>query len=330
MRPAPLITVLMPIFNGARYLSEALESVQKQTYSNLEILLINDGSTDSSAEIVEKFAQIEKRAVVVNKQNTGLIDTLNVGLNAANGRWIARLDQDDIAHPMRIERQVEAVSRYEDIVLVGSDFITLNEENLKTKRYRLPASHDRLVRRLRRLQNFFPHSSAMFRADIAVSIGGYDYSAIYNEDWDLWLRLSERGRVTSVQESLVTVRKHRSQMTRNSGSVNPSGEAFISTVMHHMRYNAGSNRVCHKMKPRKLRAQIRSTDEYFRFCEVSSLQQRIGESLVGCKSPHTKFILLFSQLIHEPRSLRALKYTFFGTNSAGRLAKAQLATRLNT
>jgi glycosyltransferase involved in cell wall biosynthesis len=318
----------MPIFNGARYLSEALESVQAQTYTNLQILLINDGSTDCSAEIIERFAQGERRAVVVNKQNTGLIDTLNVGLNAANGRWIARLDQDDIAHPMRIERQIAAASHYEGTVLVGSDFITLNEENLKTKRYRLPSSHNRLIRRLRRLQNFFPHSSAMFRTDIALSIGGYDYSAIYNEDWDLWLRLSERGRVTSVQENLVTVRKHRSQMTRNSGSVIPSGEAFISTVMHFMRYNPNSNRVSNKMKPEELRAQIRSTDEYLRFCEVSCLQQLIGESLEACMSPHTKFIRLCSQLMHEPRSLRALKYTFFGTRSASRLVKAQLVAPL--
>jgi glycosyltransferase involved in cell wall biosynthesis len=311
----------MPIFNGARYLSEALESVQKQTYTNLEILLINDGSTDSSAEIVERFAQSEKRAVVVNKQNTGLIDTLNFGLNAANGCWIARLDQDDIAHPIRIERQVAALSQYEDTVLVGSDFITLNDDNLKTKRYRLPSSHDRLIRRLRRMQNFFPHSSAMFRTDIALSIGGYDYSAIYNEDWDLWLRLSERGRVTSVQENLVTVRKHRSQMTRNSGSIIPSGEAFISTVMHFMRYNPNSNRVSSKMKPEELRAKIRSTDAYLRFCEVSCLQQRIGDSLAGGKVPYTRPIRLFSQLIYEPRTLSALSYAFFGTSSAGRLAK---------
>lgn len=330
MTTQPLVTVLMPIFNGAKYLPQALESVQSQTYQNIEILLINDGSTDGSDEIIENFAQIEKKAVVIHKQNTGLIDTLNVGLNAANGYWIARLDADDIAHPTRIGRQVAAVSYARGIVLVGSDFSTLNEESLTIKRYRLPSGHRQLAKRLRLLKSFFPHSSAMFHAGAAHSVGGYETSAVYNEDWDLWLRLSEHGQVMSIPENLVTIRKHRSQMTRNSGSVFPPGEAFVSTVVHLMRLYGDSQGVCNELNSHELRALIRSTDEYQQFCKVLLVQQRVSESLAASGALSDKLAKLVSELVHARRALGAFRYSLFGSSLPPKLAKMQLAALSTT
>ena len=329
MTSTPLVTVLMPVFNGERYLAQALESVREQTYKNLEILLIDDGSTDGSGEILDRFAQSERRAVVIHKQNTGLIDTLNIGLNLAKGHWLARLDSDDIAHPMRVERQLSAATRDEETVLIGSDFSILREESFKTKRYRLPSSHDRLVRRLRRMQNFFPHSSAMFHIGTVQRIGGYDNSAVYNEDWDLWLRLSDCGRVISIQESLVTIRKHQDQMTRNSGSVIPPGEAFISTVIHLMRSRMDGTSISNELRSEEFRALIKSTNEYQSFCQTLLVQQKLAGCFEADRAFNIRFARLLRQLI-RPQTLRAVRYSLIGTSSPVRLANSVIADLITT
>ena len=315
MNHQPLVSVLMPIFNGARHLPEALESIRSQTYQNLEIILINDGSNDDSGIIIDEFARVDQRAFVIHKSNSGLIDTLNRGLNAASGDWLARLDQDDFAQPNRIERQVETVLGTDRPILVGSDFRTLNEESRRLRRYRLPSDHEQLVTRLRRVQRFFPHSSAMFHVSTAQKVGGYDTSANYNEDWDLWLRLSEHGRIASIGEDLVTVRKHETQMTRNSGSVFPLGEAFVSSVLHLMRVKATSYYNNLGIQPEMLRATVRQSREFQEFCELLKRQEQFlsDSGLVGL------IVSVLVQLLQRRTNLdnimRSFMYALRGTNT---------------
>lgn len=318
----------MPIYNGGKYLSQALESVRGQTYKNLEILLINDGSTDNSDEVIERFAQSEKRVVVISKENTGLVDTLNTGLRAANGCWIARLDQDDIAHITRIERQVAAVSRARGTILVGSDFSTLIDETGKTKRYRLPSNHNQLVKRLRRMQSFFPHSSVMFNADAGRSIGGYETLASYNEDWDLWLRLSERGQIASVPESLVTVRKHQEQMTQNSGGVIPQGEAFVSSTLHFLRTGYSVNVEGLDFRDLQVRNQIQNTERYKKFHEIVKFQDNIRHSLADEKTYFEKGLWGFSLLTKPQKLFELFRFWMFGTTAPMAVA-AEVAMALH-
>ena len=200
LKSRPMISVLIPIFNGERYLQESLESIKSQTFIDFEILLIDDGSTDGSMSILNKFAQHDKRVRVISKTNSGLTDTLNHGLLECRGNWVARMDQDDIASPKRLELQVKKFESDDALVLVGSDFATLDEQSHKTKLYRVPPTHEQLVERLERLRGFFPHSSALIHAETIRRIGGYDPLALFNEDWDLWLRLSECGKISSVTE----------------------------------------------------------------------------------------------------------------------------------
>ena len=118
LKSRPMISVLIPIFNGERYLQESLESIKSQTFIDFEILLIDDGSTDGSMSILNKFAQHDKRVRVISKTNSGLTDTLNHGLLECRGNWVARMDQDDIASPKRLELQVKKFESDDALVLV--------------------------------------------------------------------------------------------------------------------------------------------------------------------------------------------------------------------
>lgn len=329
MTTQPLVSVLMPIFNGERYLSEALNNIQNQTYSNLEIILINDGSTDSSAEIINRFVEGEPRAIAVHTKNTGLTSTLNYGLSLARGVWLARNDQDDVATLDKLERQIEMVSCNPSVVLVGSDFSTLTEETGQLRRYHLPTGHNQLVSRLRRVRGFFPHSSALFRLEVVRQIKGYDIDALYNEDWDLWLRLSELGEIGSVAESLVTIRKHPTQMTRNSGSVIPLGEAFVSSVLHYLRTDYSVQISRQSLKHWEVRRRIRETDSYHEFCKIIELQEQVRHKFTGNRTVTENVFQILLLLCSLRKHLKLLKYIVTGTTQPKLIAKVMRSRLLS-
>lgn len=322
LKSRPMISVLIPIFNGERYLQESLESIKSQTFIDFEILLIDDGSTDGSMSILKKFAQHEKRVRVISKTNSGLTDTLNHGLLECRGNWIARMDQDDIASPKRLELQVNKFESDDALVLVGSDFATFDEQTQKTKLYRVPPTHEQLVERLERLRGFFPHSSALIHAETIRRIGGYDPLALFNEDWDLWLRLSASGKIGSVTECLVTIRKHPQQMTANSGSIVPQGEAYISSTVHLFKNRPAGVFTVSNIDREELRARIQKTKRYQRFCQFILLQQSISLSISGKK----RWMQLFWELIRLDLVVWLFLFCLHGT-SGPRLTARQLAKK---
>lgn len=322
MKTNPLVSVLIPVFNGEKYLSEALDNIRKQTYSNLEIIILNDGSTDGSGAIIDRFVESEKRAIAVHKKNTGLTSTLNYGLSLASGVWLSRNDQDDVASPSKVERQMETVLGNPSLVLVGSDFSTLTEETGQVHRYHLPTGHNQLVRRLRRVQSFFPHSSAFLRLDVARQVEGYDIDALYNEDWDLWLRLSELGEIGSVAESLVTIRKHQTQMTKNSGDVIPQGEAFVSSVLHFLRTDPSLRLDSQDFRELEVRRQVRETDSYQKFCTIVHLQAQVQRRITGRRTLITKFIQVLLSLILLKKPIESVRFVVAGTTQPKLLSEA--------
>lgn len=327
MTTNPLVSVLIPVFNGEKYLSEALDNIGKQTYGNLEIIILNDGSTDGSGAIIDRFVESEKRAIAVHKKNTGLTDTLNHGLSLASGIWLSRNDQDDVASITKLERQMETVLGNPSLVLVGSDFSTLAEETGQIRRYHLPIGHNQLLSRLRRVRSFFPHSSALFRLDVARQVEGYDIDALYNEDWDLWLRLSELGEIGSVAESLVTIRKHQTQMTRNSGDVIPQGEAFVSSVLHFLRTDSSLQLNSQELRKLEVRRQIRETESYQKFCKVIQLQEQVQHRITGRRTLFMKSIHVLFSLILSNKSIKLLIYLVAGTTQP-KLVSAMMREKL--
>jgi glycosyltransferase involved in cell wall biosynthesis len=207
------ITVLMAVYNGERWLEDSIPSVLRQTFTNFEFIIINDGSDDRSLQIINRFADKDSRIRVYSKKNSGLTESLNYGIKKAEGEWLARIDADDICKKDRLEKQIKCVRENTNVVLVGTGLKIIDGNVNQSKVHLYPESHNRLKRRLVRGSPFFAHSSAFFRLSAVRELGGYRTQFHRSQDQDLWLRLAEVGRITCIQEALVLIRKHDQQIS---------------------------------------------------------------------------------------------------------------------
>jgi glycosyltransferase involved in cell wall biosynthesis len=208
----PLVSVVMPVRNGARWLDEAIESVTQQTLPDLELLVIDDGSTDKTPQILSDWSSRDARIRLFSQCTHGLVAALNYGLTQARGSFFARLDADDRAMPRRLERQVQILSNNPAIGLLGSWAKQINE-NGQTKRDLKPETCPRKLADILERANPFIHSTVMLRADLARQLGGYRAAFEAAEDYDLWLRMSEVTLVANVAEPLIYYRRHSANVT---------------------------------------------------------------------------------------------------------------------
>lgn len=202
----PAVTVLMPVFNGARYLRESIGSVLGQTFPDWELLLVDDGSTDESGKIAMSFGDGRVR-VIRSEQNVGLVATLNRGLAEARGDFVARLDADDVCSRDRLAEQWSFARGNPTVPLIGSDAGLISESGRYAGRWWTAGSAD-LVRWELCFRTPFAHSSAFFRRKLVVEkFGGYrDRRA--SEDLDLWSRIGRQHPVVTLRQPLVKYRQH--------------------------------------------------------------------------------------------------------------------------
>jgi glycosyltransferase involved in cell wall biosynthesis len=237
----PEITVLMSCYNAEKYLSAAIESILTQTYRNFELLLINDGSTDSTLNLLRKYAEIDDRIKIIDKPNTGLTDSLNVGVFQAEGKWIARLDADDVAHISRLEKQLNFVNEHTQVILLGSGASDIDADGHILRTFRYQKEHKKLLSSLENFKGFPPHSSAFFNTKIAKEIGGYRPRILLAQDHDLWLRFSDKGQISALIDPLVYIRRHKDQISFDESGINKKQMIclFMGIVSHFIR-KAGS------------------------------------------------------------------------------------------
>ena len=214
---SPLVTVLMSCYNSSTWLEEAVTSILGQTFKNFEFLIVDDGSTDNSLSILEALATQDLRIKLIKKSNTGLADSLNIGLNYAKGKWVARMDADDISEPDRLEKQVNYANCNENLVFLGAGLRVIDEEGIIGSEYVYPVNHKSLLMNLLTSRPFPPHASAFYLRTQALKVGGYRKKIKRAEDWDLWLRLSRRGNLACIKDPLVRIRKHSKQITLSGG-----------------------------------------------------------------------------------------------------------------
>ena len=208
----PRVSVLMPVRNGAQWLAAAIDSVLGQTLPDFELLVIDDGSTDRTPEIVAGYAARDPRVRPIRQDALGLVAALNRGLGEARGHLIARLDADDLALPERLARQVAEMDANPRLNLLGSWAETIDGESRTIGRLTPPPEPGKLRDTLART-NPFIHSSVMVRAEPVRSLGGYRGAFEAAEDYDLWLRLSEHGDIAIAPEILVRYREHGGNVT---------------------------------------------------------------------------------------------------------------------
>jgi hypothetical protein len=207
----PIVSVVMPVYNAEAYLIEALHSILGQSFANFELIAINDGSTDNSADILAGYSAKDHRLVVINQPNRGLVATLNYGIDTARGKYIARMDADDISFPDRFRRQVEILE------------------------------HDADIKRSMLLRNPIAHGSAMFRRDSAVQAGKYSDKHGPTEEYDLWVRLSNLGEFMALDYAVyrwrvnrlgITSTKNKIQSDIMKGHINNLWASAPPTVLH--------------------------------------------------------------------------------------------------
>lgn len=207
---APSISVLMPVYNAERYVSEALGSILNQTYHNFEFLIIDDGSTDRSLAILQDYAGADNRIHLTSRPNTGYVVALNEMLRLARGQFIARMDSDDRAEAHRFRRQLEFLETHPAHVAVGSRVLLIDPDGCPIREFREAMTHEEVDHA--HMHNcsgaVICHPTAMMRRQAVIEVGGYRPEAEPAEDVDLFLRLAEIGKLEVLSDVLLQYRLH--------------------------------------------------------------------------------------------------------------------------
>ena len=211
-RGGPCVSVVMPVYNGETYLQEAVGSIFNQTFTDFEFIIIDDGSSDNSWQILSNCATEDERIVLVrNHKNIGLIKTLNKGVALAQGKYIARQDQDDVSLPERLAVQTAYLEQHQEVGLLSGTyyrfFVAQGERSL-----RQPPLTDTEIRWQLLFGNVLCHPSVMFRRQLFKRDEPIYHDAPYAEDYDLWTRLIQRTRAASLPMPLLIYRVHKNSM----------------------------------------------------------------------------------------------------------------------
>ncbi|WP_318466410.1 glycosyltransferase family 2 protein [Photobacterium leiognathi] len=206
-----MITVLLPAYNAEKYIHRAINSILNQTFTNFELIIINDGSTDLTRKIVENYT--DQRIRLINIQNNiGLINALNLGLNLANRKYIARLDADDICLPTRFEKQIEFLEKNSEYVACGTGIINFNETSESYMQY--PETDEEIRVALHFFERNICHPTVMIRTS-ALNKHNIRYRKEYKyaEDYKLWIELSKIGKLHNLKDGLVKYHRHQNQVS---------------------------------------------------------------------------------------------------------------------
>lgn len=212
-----LITVIMSVYNEKEsYLKESIESILSQSFSDFEFIIIDDGSGSYIQKLLLKYEKKDKRIRLhKNKNNLGLTKSLNIALALAKGKYVARIDSDDIADSRRLEKQLDFMEKNPSYALCGSWSYLIDQNGNITGEKKSPTDYKRIKKSLV-FYNFFTHSSLFFRRDIALSMGGYNENLKKAQDYDFILKISATYPVAIILEFLCFNRLHSESISSSS------------------------------------------------------------------------------------------------------------------
>lgn len=209
MSSIPAISVVLGVYNGQRFIAQAVESILKQTFTDFEFIAVDDGSTDKTLSILQKYASQDPRLKVVQIPHGGIVDAANAGLDAAQAPLIARADADDIAMPERFSKQAQYLAEHPEVVCLGSRMWLMEPYGSIIDQSHHPLTHEEIDRELLRGSGWaMPQPVAMLRKDAITKVGGYRKEYLWSEDLDLFLRMAEVGRMANLPDLLVKYRSH--------------------------------------------------------------------------------------------------------------------------
>ena len=209
----PLVSVLMPVYNNARFLQKAVDSILSQTFTDFEFIILDDGSNDESLKILKHCAAEDQRIRLLSRENRGLIKSLNELLKHAQGELIARMDGDDVSLPDRFNRQIEFLHHHPKVVCVGGGYEQIDDQG-RIMRYRVPpTTNAEIQEQALRGQTPINHPSMMARRSAMMQVGGYDEAYPSAEILDLLLKLGEVGELANLEDVVIKYRWHRQSIS---------------------------------------------------------------------------------------------------------------------
>lgn len=212
----PQIDVVMPVYNAEAYVADAVKSILRQSFTNFRLICVDDGSTDHSFDILTELASNDQRMQIVRQQNTGVVRALNVGLSMCEAPLIARMDADDIAMPDRFSRQIEYLTANPNVVAVGTAILFMDTEAEPLQIEHFAPEHEGIINSMLCLKTGMAHASVMMRREAVQSVAGYRPEFEWVEDFDLWFRLAEKGRLANLSDVLYCYRQHTSSVVWNT------------------------------------------------------------------------------------------------------------------
>lgn len=206
----PLVSVLMPVYNAERYVAQAVESILNQTFQDFELIIIDDGSTDRSLEVLQRYAAQDQRIHLTHSENCGIAKTTNKMLSQAAGEFVALMDNDDIAFPDRLAQQVDLLKSQPNVVGVSGAVQFIDEQGRLLLTESPVPQDDQEIQSLllSGYANNFPHPCAMLRRAALVEIGGYNEALVVAADLDMMLRIGEVGKLMNLKQPILQYRVH--------------------------------------------------------------------------------------------------------------------------
>ncbi|MDX8526226.1 glycosyltransferase [Mesorhizobium sp. MSK_1335] len=205
--------MIIPVRDGAPYLGEALQSILDQDLADIEVIVIDDGSSDDSAAIARSIGDRDSRVKLVVNRGQGIVDALNLGISLARAPLVARMDCDDVSLPDRLRLQVACFAADPDLQLLGTAGLQIDRDGKPLRPMDVPIGNGQLRDALAGY-NPMLHPTVMFRTEAVQRAGGFRRAFTYAEDYDLWLRLSETGKLANMDGRLVKLRSHPGQVSR--------------------------------------------------------------------------------------------------------------------
>lgn len=239
MSDAPKFSVIMACYNAAPYVRQAIASVVGQTFSDWELIIVDDASQDDSLFYIQKASLSDPRiGFITNDVNKGAAAARNAAIEIAKGEWLAILDADDVYLPHKLEKQFEIIQKSNStLVLIGGGCFHIDSEGVRSKEYNYPSSTTVLKKDLQRMRKFPPHSSLVYRKSSVLEVGGFNVLFARSQDYELWLKLSERGDFTTCLLPLIEYRLH---------STNISNKECVQALSQ-VEYGVAA-RVCHMIR----------------------------------------------------------------------------------
>lgn len=207
----PVVSILMTAKNAEKYLDLALQSALAQSFDDLEVVFVNDGSTDNTLDIAHTIDD-QRMRIVSMKRPVGRTPALNIGLNAARGTFVAVLDADDLAEPNRLQLQLDFFKRHPDVVMLGGGCRAIDPQGAVLAERLMPTGHQDILNCLP-VWNPIPHSTMTYRRRQIMALGGYPLKYFWAQDFALILKVASRHTLANLPEVLSSIRQHSSQMT---------------------------------------------------------------------------------------------------------------------